>query len=167
MAGSIQVPDIEHSTFIAAPPARVYETLTTAEGWDGWFTRGTRIDPQPGGRIHLRWENFAAGRWTLEDGGPVLGAEPNRMFSFQWYPVPSSTIVTFRLEPLGEGTLLKVTETGYRPEDLDALVNCSVGWGEALTLLKFYLEHGNVYGGVPPEPGNQSANSDENTVPPP
>ena len=29
-------------------------------------------------------------------------------------------------------------------------MECAAGWGEALTLLKFYLEHGVTYGEVPP-----------------
>ena len=28
-------------------------------------------------------------------------------------------------------------------------MECATGWGEALALLKFYLEHGVVYGEVP------------------
>ena len=55
-----------------------------------------------------------------------------------------------------------VTETGYTQGDLVAtgvvgemaqrspFAMCASGWGEALTLLKFYLEHDVVYGSVPP-----------------
>jgi hypothetical protein len=32
------------------------------------------------------------------------------------------------------------------------LIGCATGWGEALTLLKFYLEHGLTYGAVPAAP---------------
>ena len=149
MTELIVVPPIAYSTYIAVPPARVYETLSTGAGWDAWFTQGTEVDPRPGGHICLRWVNFAAGHWTLEDGGQVLEAEPDRKLSFRWTPIPSSTTVTFTLEPLGPGTLVKLVETGYGPEDLEALTTCSLGWGEALTLLKFYLEHGVTYGPVP------------------
>ena len=49
------------------------------------------------------------------------------------------------------GTVVTVTESGHTasPKDLEALVECASGWGEALTLLKVYLEHGITYGEVP------------------
>jgi hypothetical protein len=31
---------------------------------------------------------------------------------------------------------------------MEALVECAAGWGEALALLKMYLEHGVTYGRV-------------------
>ncbi len=33
---------------------------------------------------------------------------------------------------------------------MEALLSYACGWGEALTLLKFYLEYGITYGDVPP-----------------
>jgi uncharacterized protein YndB with AHSA1/START domain len=151
MANDLQLPCIEHMTYIAVSPEVVYQTITTAEGWDSWFTNGTTIEPKPGGQIQLRWENFGAGRWTTEDGGSVLNALPNRRFVFQWTPGKSTTTVSFTLEAIGEGTLLKLVESGYSlsEQDLAAFVGCAAGWGEALTLLKYYLEHGVRYGKVP------------------
>ena len=148
---NIEIPNIEHSTYIDVSPDRVYQALTTGSGWDQWFTSSAFVDPKPGGEIRFRWKDFGASRATFEDGGPVLEAEPNRRFSFQWSPAGHPTTVTFDLEILGKGTLVKLVEHGYRAnkEDLVALIECSVGWGEALTLLKFYLEHGITYGTVP------------------
>ena len=34
MSQEIELPPIHYATYIAVPPARVYETLTTAVGWD-------------------------------------------------------------------------------------------------------------------------------------
>jgi len=147
------LPDIIQQTYIAVPPAAVYQTLGSAEGWDKWFTTGTSLDPRPGGEIHLRWRNFGAGRYTVEDRGNVLEAIPKRSFVFNWKPGPTRTRVAFALQPLGDGTLLTVTESGYRntKADLRAFMGCASGWGEALTLLKFFLEHRLVYGPVPAE----------------
>lgn len=151
MADNLKLPDIEHQTFIDAAPSSVYDTLTTGKGWDAWFTEGTTVDPKPGGTIRLRWRDFGVGRGTVEDGGAVLEAEQNRKFSFQWSPAGTPTTIIFTLEPLGSGTLVKLLETGYgsTATELEALIDCAVGWGEALTLLKFYLEYGVTYGVVP------------------
>jgi uncharacterized protein YndB with AHSA1/START domain len=146
------MPDIEHSTYIAVLPETVFDAITTGAGWDAWFTDGTTVDPVPGGHITLRWRDFGAGRWTTEDGGPVIDVEPSKRFVFQWSPGSKPTTVSFGLEPRGPGTIVRLRETGYSTtdEDVEACIGCAVGWGEALTLLKFFLEHGATYGAVPP-----------------
>jgi uncharacterized protein YndB with AHSA1/START domain len=145
------LPNIEHITYINTSPELIYKTLTTGEGWDAWFTQGTEVDAKSGGYIRLRWQNFGAGHWATEDGGPVLEAEPNQKFVFQWSPGSSPTTVSIKLHKLGAGTLLKLVESGYSSSENDvaAFIGCATGWGEALTLLKFYLEHGVTYGEVP------------------
>jgi uncharacterized protein YndB with AHSA1/START domain len=151
MSDEITVPPIQYNTYVDAPPQRVYETLTTAEGWDAWFTQGAEVDARPGGVMRFRWENFKVDRYTGESGGPVLEAEAPRRFVFQWTAGDSLTTIEFDLEPLGPRTVVTVTESGHTlsPKDLEALVECASGWGEALTLLKVYLEHGITYGEVP------------------
>lgn len=144
------MPPIRYSTYIKAPPARVYAALTTGPGWQSWFATRAQIDLQAR-RYHFHWENFGGERTTLTLEGPVLQAVPERIFSFQWGSGGGMTTVSFRLEPHGEGTRVQVEETGYSTEksDVIACLDCACGWGEALTLLKFYLEHGLTYGPVP------------------
>jgi uncharacterized protein YndB with AHSA1/START domain len=146
-----QMPPITYSTFIGAPPDRVYKELTTGEGWNGWFTTSAEIDARPGGRYAFHWENFGGDRETISLSGPVLEAEPNKAFSFRWDSGEGMTTVRFTLELRGTGTILRVEESGYSFSERDVLscLNCACGWGEALTLLKFYVEHGVSYGSVP------------------
>jgi uncharacterized protein YndB with AHSA1/START domain len=143
--------DIQHRTFINATPDRVYETLTTGEGWDAWFTQGTTIDARPGGSIHFRFKDFGPDHISLEDGGAILVMVAGEKFVYQWTPGETTTTISFTLMKLGEGTLVSIVESGYQrsEQDLKAFGDCAVGWGEALTLLKFYLEHGITYGTVP------------------
>jgi uncharacterized protein YndB with AHSA1/START domain len=142
-------PAIRHRVYIAASVERIYETLATGKGWDGWFTQGTVVTAKPGGKIELRWRDFGLDHCDLDDGGPVIVAEPNRRFAFEWSPAGHSTRVEFTLTSFGQGTVVELLETGYLGSDLVTLVQCAVGWGEALTLLKVYLEHGIVYGQIP------------------
>lgn len=147
----MKAPTIEHSVYIEAPIEKVYQTLTTSEGWDAWFTDGTEIELKEGGSIRFRWKNFGVGHYSTEDGGQILEITPNKKFVFQWSPASSPTTVSFNLEKLGTGTKILFIETGYpaSEKDLKACIGCAVGWGEALTLLKFFLEHGIIYGKVP------------------
>ena len=144
-------PPIKHSTYISIKPSVVFETLTTSKGWDSWFTQGTTIDAKKGGFIKLRWKNFGAGRFTLEDGGAILEFKKNRKLRFQWFPSSSPSVVEINLKPLGAGTFVELVEKGCASKigDLKTLIGCATGWGEALTLLKFYLEYGVKYGSVP------------------
>jgi uncharacterized protein YndB with AHSA1/START domain len=143
------LPPIKQKTFIRSEPQRVFNTLTTSEGWDSWFTQGTIVDLE-GRTIKFRWENWGPDSVTVEDGGPILTLSPPNQFSFMWHPGKSYTTVSFLLEPQGGGTMVTVTETGYsmEPEDIGAFVSCATGWGEALTLLKFYMECGITYGEI-------------------
>jgi uncharacterized protein YndB with AHSA1/START domain len=151
MDDMINLPPIEVNTYIAVPPQRVYDALTTPSVWDAWFTQGMELDPRAGGSILFRWIDAMVDRYTTTAGGPVLEAEPPRRFVFQWTPGDSTTTIEFELERLGPGTRLSVKESGHRltQKDVEALADCAAGWGEALTLLKFYLEHGTTYGEVP------------------
>jgi uncharacterized protein YndB with AHSA1/START domain len=145
------LPPIRTRTYIKAPPAKVYEMLTTGAGWDAWFTQGTEVDPRPGGVIVFRWKDWAVDHYTVDSKGSVLEADPSNRFVFQWTPGDSTTTIAFDLKPRGEGTVLQVEESGHTTsrKDLEALVECAGGWGEAVTLLKMYLEHGITYGPVP------------------
>jgi len=151
MQKNVEVPPIQYKTYINASPAKVYDMITTGEGWDAWFTQGTTVDVQPGGKIMFRWKNFGVNHYTVDAGGLVLEAIPNSKFVFQWTPGDSTTTITFDLEPLGSGTVIQVTESGHTAskKDLEALVECASGWGEALALLKMFMEHGVTYGVVP------------------
>ena len=140
---------IDYKTYIDVPPQRVFEILTTAAGWDAWFTRGTTLDARVGGNILLQWDNWGPDRIKTQDGGTVLELIADRRFVFTWQPDKQPTTVCFELQPLGTGTVVHLTDSGYTTPAI--YMNCAAGWGEALTLLKVYLEYGVTYGEVPKE----------------
>lgn len=141
---------IKQATFIKAPAATIYDVITTGAGWDAFFTHGAEVNPRPGGHIMFRWKNWGPEFYTGSDGGPVLEADPPRRFVFQWGVKYRSTI-TFDLTEEHGGTTVRLTDRGHpdTPEGRARILECAAGWGEALTLLKFYIEHGIVY--TPPQ----------------
>jgi uncharacterized protein YndB with AHSA1/START domain len=80
----------------------------------------------------------------MEDRGLILEANLPKRLVFQWQPdTPDyATTVEINIEPADGGTIIRLREYGYADTEsaLKAMLNCAVGWGEALTLLKFYLE---------------------------
>ncbi|MFT4413666.1 SRPBCC family protein [Fredinandcohnia humi] len=141
--------EIKHKTYIKAKKEDVYIALTTADGWNAWFTDDTilEIHSDGTGEILIKWKNYGSDNATVEDGGKILKSVLNKKFVFQWSPGEGYSTVSFTLEPYKEGTLVVLHETGYSTSnrDMAACIGCAVGWGEALTLLKVYLEHGIVY----------------------
>ena len=143
--------EIKHSTLIKAPIEKVYDAITTAEELDKWFTNGAHIDRRSGGEINFRWTN-ERGLITggiVEDGGPIIEVNRPNKFIFQWHPDNNTYITTVELtfEQTEKGTIVKVKENGFQNthEGREAFMGCATGWGEALTLLKFFIEHGITY----------------------
>jgi len=144
MTGLLDV-QIEHSTLVRADLERVFDAFTTADGLDGWFTSGAYVGPRTGGEIRFRWVDWGPERINEEDGGPVLESQRPDRFVFQWHPDGSTypTTVEVDFERVPEGTVVRLREHGYQdtPSGRRACLDCAAGWGEALTLLKFYVEH--------------------------
>jgi uncharacterized protein YndB with AHSA1/START domain len=140
---------ITHSTFIRTAAINVYNALATSKGLDSWFTSGSKVYAIPGGEIHFHWVDWGPDHVTTEDRGIVLEVIPAKRFVFQWHPDQPdyATTVEINFEPIEGGTIVRLREYGYAvtKSALAAMLNCATGWGEALTLLKFYLELGAHY----------------------
>ncbi len=135
------------STLVRAPRESVYDALTTARGLDAWFTTGSEVDPRVGGELVWRWADWGPDRYTGEDRGPVLEARRPERYVFGWQEKLGGTTVEVDFEEHADGTVVRLREHGYpdTPEAWRQFVSCATGWGEALTLLKFYVEHGVLY----------------------
>lgn len=144
------LPPILHANYINAPVEKVFTTLTTAKGWDAWFTKGMELDLGTKKMLFV-WRNWGPDKVNISASATIQSYEPNNEFSFIWQEGKHDTLVKFTLSPLGKGTKVHVNESGYKNNDIGAtdMNECATGWGEALTLLKFYLEHGVVYEEVP------------------
>lgn len=140
---------VDFTIFIRTTPERCYDALATANGLDSWFTHGTLLDPAPGGEILFRWKDWGYEAYTGEIPGAVIAYERPGKFAFRWRAdsggYDSVAEVTF--EPVPAGTLVRMVEQGYEdsPAGLQDLVNRASGWAQALTLMRFYLEHGVRY----------------------
>lgn len=135
--------------FILAAPEKVFETITSASGWDAFFTSGAEVDARVGGHIKFKWKDWGPDLCTTEDGGPIVEFDPPGRFAFQWHPIDKHLPVTVTFAMLAKhgGTIVELTESGYvdTSKSRRTQLDCASGWGEALALLKFYLEYGVTY----------------------
>jgi len=140
--------EIKHKTFIKVPIEKVFKTITTAEGWDAFFTTGMELDLISGGEMLFKWVDWGAEFYNVSAKSKVLEFREPELFVFEWYPVKNHpTTIKMKLESKFGGTIVTLHESGYpdTAEGRDKILECASGWGEALTLLKFYLEFNTVY----------------------
>jgi uncharacterized protein YndB with AHSA1/START domain len=126
---------IEREIFVEAPPEVVFEVVSGPDHIKGWWPDDASFDPAPGSSGEIVFGDRAAGG-TVESF-TVVDARPPRSFSFRWtHPAGAvaaegnSLLVTFDLTPSRGGTLLRMTETGFR----------EMGW-EAAVLEQKYQDH--------------------------
>lgn len=132
---------------IAAPVERVWAVLTEPEHVGSWFGQGkpTQIDLRPGGLMHLDHGQY--GYFLTR----IVAVEPPRYFSYRWasaYPgeeatEDNSTLVEFTLAPDGDGTRLRVEESGFARLEIPAdrvgtagYDSHAAGWAEVLGALR-------------------------------
>ncbi len=142
---------IKQRTYIAASPEKVFDTITSAAEWDKFFTTGMTLDLKPGGDCIFSWKDWGPDMYSMSAPGKVVEANRPSLFSFQWGSKWNETTIRFELEEKHGGTVMTITEDGYKdtPAARAMILDCASGWGEAATLLKFYIEHGVVY--IPPK----------------
>lgn len=121
---------IEREIHIDASPEVVFDVVSSPKHLREWWPDEAEYPPVPGGAGRIGF----GGSWVQFT---VVDAEPPRRFSFRWTheegesAAPgNSFLVVFELEPAGAGTLLRMTETGFRER----------GWDEAKVAAE-YADH--------------------------
>ena len=127
---------IEREIHVEAAPEVVYEVISMPEHLREWWPDEADLEPVPGATGVISFGD----RTTPEPHVvplTVVEADPPRRFSFRWVydegvaaAPANSLLVTFDLVPSGSGTLLRLSESGFREK----------GW-EAAVLEEQYREH--------------------------
>jgi len=131
-----------HKEFIRAPREKVYDAFATTDGLNAWFTEGGSVDARPGGTMVFKFVEWGPDKINSQFPGRVLEARRPERFVFQWGIEKPETTTTVELtfEERDGGTVVQVREHGFA--DVKNALGNSAGWGEALTLAKFWVERG-------------------------
>ena len=142
---------IEKKIELRAPISRVWHALTDYREFGEWF--GVKLEgPFVSGQIsrgNITYPGYEHVKFEVT----VQRMEPNRIFAFTWHPYPADpkidysketpTLVEFSLEETANGTLLRVTESGFDkvPSDrrLEAFRMDERGWTEQMENIKRYV----------------------------
>ncbi|MDO9486514.1 MAG: SRPBCC domain-containing protein [Actinomycetota bacterium] len=126
---------IEREVFVEASPEIVFEVVSSPEHIKGWWPDEADYEATAGATGTISFGD-------LSDGGHIAGftvidVRPPHLFSFRWTQPAgvlavegNSLLVTFSLSPSGHGTLVKMSETGFR----------EMGW-EVAVLEETYNDH--------------------------
>jgi uncharacterized protein YndB with AHSA1/START domain len=138
---------IEREITVAAPVSRVWAVLTEAPHIAGWFGDTAEIDLRVGGTMVLGWKEHGTVLATVER------VEPPHAFAYRWSstvdtePAPgNSTLVEFTLTADGDGTRLRVVESGFAALDIPVEeqrkrhAENTDGWRMELDELREYAE---------------------------
>jgi len=125
---------IEREIYVEAAPEIVFEVVSSPSHLQQWWPDEAHYEPMPGSKGDIV---FGQGADRAKVGFTVVDVRPPRTFAFRWtHPLEepaaagNSLLVTFDLTPKGGGTLLKMTESGFR----------EMGWDEAIREQQ-YQEH--------------------------
>ena len=120
------------------PPQKLWRALTQPHLISEWLMKNDFL-PVVGHRFNL------TGEWGGVLDCEVLTIEPNKVLSYTWnfahedaaYNLES--VVTFTLAPTRGGTLLRVEQVGFRPDQKQAYGGAHAGWKQFLAKLEEVL----------------------------
>ena len=126
---------LEREIYVEASPETVFAVVSSPEHVREWWPDEAEYDVAAGSNGRITFGDPEVGGGVA--GLTVLEVDPPRSFTFRWTQAPGETgvegnslLVTFALSPRGDGTLLRMTETGFR----------EMGW-EVATLEQQFREH--------------------------
>ena len=127
---------IEREIHVDASPEVVFRVVSSPEHLKEWWPDEAAYEPAAGAEGHIAFQHGSPGDATVVPI-TVVTVEPPSRFSFRWVyesgdlpGTDNSLLVTFVLEPAGEGTRVRMIETGFRER----------GW-EGAVLEAAYQEH--------------------------
>lgn len=112
---------------LAQPPEKVWRALTEPHLIGEWLMAGD-ISPVVGHAFAFQ------SSWGTIDCR-VVSADPPRTLSYTWASLGLDSVVTFSLSPSARGTLLRVEQVGFKPDQQQAYQGAKAGWPRFLDRL--------------------------------
>lgn len=127
--------DVNVITFqreLNAPPARVWEALTTEDGITSWLAVSARIDGRKGGNVRIKFDD------DQEVSGAITQWDPTSRFAHTWViDEANASEVEYTLESVGDTTQLTLVHTGLSDE---MRIGYTPGWHTFMVRLEAHLK---------------------------
>ena len=121
------------------PPEKIWRALTEPHLIEEWLMKSD-FKPAVGHRFNL------SGDWGGVLDCEVLAVEPNRTLSYTWNHAHDDpaydlrSVVIFTLTPTPGGTHLRMEQSGFRPDQKQAIGGANYGWQQFFGKLEQVLE---------------------------
>jgi uncharacterized protein YndB with AHSA1/START domain len=102
------------------PPEKIWRALTQPHLIEEWLMKND-FKPVVDHRFNL------SGDWGAVDC-QVLAVEPNKALSYTWAAFGLESVVTWTLTPTGAGTLLRMEQSGFRPDQQQFYQGAKDAW---------------------------------------
>jgi uncharacterized protein YndB with AHSA1/START domain len=113
---------------IPFPPEKIWRALTQPHLIEEWLMKSD-FKPAMDHRFSFRadWGSVDCQVLTIEDG---------KTLSYTWVAMGLDSVVTWTLTPEGSGTLLRMEQSGFRPDQKQAFHGARFGWQKFLESLE-------------------------------
>ena len=118
---------------IAAPPEKLWRALTQPHLIAEWLMAND-FKPVEGHRFTLSRTPKPEVNVVIDC--EVLNIEPNKTLSYSWSAYGLDSVVTFTLTPTDGGTMLRVEQAGFGPDQTAAYKGARASWPHFLTALE-------------------------------
>ena len=118
---------------IGHPPEKIWRALTQPHLLEEWLMK-TDFKPLKGQKFQFRNEPKPDIKVVVEC--EVLEIEPHRTLSYSWVAYGLDSVVTFTLEPTATGTIVRMEQTGFRPEHDLAYKGAKASWKQFMARLE-------------------------------
>jgi uncharacterized protein YndB with AHSA1/START domain len=116
---------------IPFPPEKIWRALTQSDLIEEWLMK-TDFLPEPGHRFSLN------ANWGSVEG-EVQAVVPERTLTYTWNTKDLTSVITWSLTPTVTGTLLRMEQTGFQPDQRSYYQGAVVGWQEFFTAMEEVL----------------------------
>jgi uncharacterized protein YndB with AHSA1/START domain len=113
------------------PPEKIWRALTQSPLIEEWLMKND-FQPVVDHRFNLRAD------WGAVDC-QVLAVEPYKSLSYTWAAYGLESVVTWTLTPTSTGTLLRMEQSGFRPDQQQAYQGAKGGWQQFFAKLEQIL----------------------------
>lgn len=130
-------PVLRFEQYIAHAPAAVWRALTDPALLAKWWAPGD-VKAEVGHTFTLDM-----GEWGKQEC-EVTAVEPERLLAYRFATNSLDTVVTWRMEPEGEGTLLHLEQSGFdldSPMGRQAYAGMGNGWPHILNRIEHAISN--------------------------
>jgi uncharacterized protein YndB with AHSA1/START domain len=117
---------------LAHPPEKIWRALTQPHLIEEWLMQ-TDFALVKGQKFTLRRQPTPEVNVVVDC--QVLDIEPNRSLSYSWDAFGLESVVTFTLQPSAAGTVLRMEQTGFRPDQDAAYKGARASWTHFIAAL--------------------------------